>query len=92
MFIGGMLPVANALLGRIVASSQRGLAYGMGASATQLGSFLGPITGGSIAAAAGIRWVFVTTALLFALCFVWAFFVVPRTLPATSSPEAGKGG
>jgi DHA1 family multidrug resistance protein-like MFS transporter len=91
MFIGGTLPVANALLGRVVAAPQRGLAYGLGASATQLGSFLGPITGGSVAAAVGIRWVFVTTAMLFALCFVWAFFAVPRTLPATSSPEAGKG-
>jgi len=92
MFVGGMLPVANALLGRLVASSQRGLAYGLGASATQLGSFLGPITGGSVAALAGIRWVFVTTAVLFALSFVWAFFAVPKSLPTVASPEDGKRG
>ena len=92
MFVGGMLPVANALLGRLVASSQRGLAYGLGASATQLGSFLGPITGGSVAALAGIRWVFVTTAVLFALSFVWAFFAVPKSLPTAASPEDGKRG
>lgn len=79
MFIGGILPTANALIGRSVAMTHRGLVYGMTASATFLGSFLGPFTGGSIAAVFGIRTVFVVTATIMAMNWLWVAFAVPRT-------------
>jgi DHA1 family multidrug resistance protein-like MFS transporter len=82
MFVGGILPTANALVGRLVASSYRGLAYGVTASATFLGSFLGPFTGGSVAAAFGIHWVFLVTGTLFLANLLWVFYVVQDVAPA----------
>jgi MFS transporter, DHA1 family, multidrug resistance protein len=76
LFIGGILPAANALIGRMVARSQRGLVYGMSASATFLGNSLGPLTGGAIAASFGLRWVFFVTAGLLLTNLVWVYFNV----------------
>ena len=45
LFIGGILPTANALIGRSVSRENRGTVYGMTASATFLGNSLGPLTG-----------------------------------------------
>jgi DHA1 family multidrug resistance protein-like MFS transporter len=78
LFIGGILPTANALIGRSVARENRGTIYGMTASATFLGNSLGPLTGGSVAAGLGIRWVFVVTTVLLAANLVWVWFTVPE--------------
>ena len=76
LFIGGILPTANALIGRSVSRENRGTIYGMTSSATFLGNSLGPLTGGGIAAGFGIRWVFVVTTALLAANFVWVWFTV----------------
>lgn len=76
LFIGGILPAANALIGRMVARSDRGLVYGMSASAMFLGNSLGPLTGGAIAASLGLRWVFIVTAGLLLVNLVWVYFNV----------------
>lgn len=78
IFIGGILPTANALVGRIVPHAQRGTAYGVTASAAFFGSFLGPFTGGSLAAVVGIRWVFVLTSVLFLANLIWVYCRVPE--------------
>jgi DHA1 family multidrug resistance protein-like MFS transporter len=80
MFVGGVLPTANALIGRMVAAQDRGLVYGLTASATFMGGFLGPFTGGSVAAIFGIRTVFLVTAAIMAMNWVWVFLVVPKTM------------
>jgi len=81
MFVGGLVPTANALVGRMVEPARRGVAYGVTASAGFLGSFLGPITGGSLAASFGLRSVFLVTGLMFLVNFVWVYFVVPVQVP-----------
>ncbi|WP_158923596.1 MFS transporter [Acidisphaera sp. S103] len=78
LFIGGILPTANALIGRSVSRENRGTIYGMTASATFLGNSLGPLTGGGVAALLGIRWVFVVTTVLLAANLVWVWFTVPE--------------
>jgi DHA1 family multidrug resistance protein-like MFS transporter len=78
LFIGGILPTANALIGRLVAVNQQGLAYGITASATFFGSFLGPLSGGTLAAAVGIPWVFVMTGGLLLTTLTWVFFMLPK--------------
>ncbi|WP_454853031.1 MFS transporter [Rhizobium binxianense] len=78
IFIGGILPTANALVGQIVPHAQRGTAYGVTASAAFFGSFLGPFTGGSLAAVVGIRWVFVLTSVLFLANLIWVYRRVPE--------------
>jgi DHA1 family multidrug resistance protein-like MFS transporter len=78
LFIGGILPTANALIGRMVSRSERGTIYGMTASATFLGNSLGPITGGAIAASFGLRWVFLITSALLLANLVWVYFTAPE--------------
>ncbi len=80
LFIGGILPTANALVGRLVPASRRGLIYGLTASATFLGNSLGPLTGGIVAATAGLRWVFLVTAALLLANWVWVWIAVPRSV------------
>lgn len=76
LFIGGILPTANALIGRSVPRAMRGTVYGMTASATFLGNSLGPLSGGTIAAGFGIRWVFAVTTVLLAANLAWVWFTV----------------
>jgi len=76
LFIGGILPAANALIGRMVSRADRGLIYGMSASATFLGNSLGPLTGGAVAASFGLRWVFFVTAGLLVANLLWVYFNV----------------
>jgi DHA1 family multidrug resistance protein-like MFS transporter len=76
LFIGGILPTANALIGRSVPRERRGAVYGMTASATFLGNSLGPLTGGLISASFGIRWVFALTTLFLAANLAWVWWKV----------------
>ena len=78
LFIGGIVPIANALVGRMVSRGERGTVYGMTASATFLGNSFGPLTGGAIAASFGMRWVFLITAALLLVNLVWVYFTVPE--------------
>jgi DHA1 family multidrug resistance protein-like MFS transporter len=78
LFVGGILPTANALVGRLVSRADRGTVYGMTASATFLGNSLGPLTGGAVAASIGLRWVFLVTAFMFLVNLVWVYMKVPE--------------
>jgi DHA1 family multidrug resistance protein-like MFS transporter len=76
LFIGGILPTANALIGRSVSRENRGTIFGLTSSATFLGNSLGPLSGGTIAAGLGIRYVFVVTTALLAINLAWVWFTV----------------
>ena len=76
LFIGGILPTANALIGRLVPRAQRGTVYGITASAMFLGNSIGPLSGGAVAAAFGLRWVFVVTAAVLLVNLVWVYYRV----------------
>ncbi len=78
LFIGGLLPTANALVGRLVPRAERGTIYGITASAMFLGNSLGPLTGGAVAAAFGLRWVFLVTAAVLLANLLWVYYRVPE--------------
>ena len=78
LFIGAIVPTANALIGRMVPRSDRGTVYGMTASATFLGNSFGPLSGGAIAASFGLRWVFLVTSALLLVNLVWVYLRVPE--------------
>ncbi|MBN8900602.1 MAG: MFS transporter, partial [Rhodospirillales bacterium] len=78
LFVGSIVPAANALVGRLTPVGQRGLVFGLTSSAYFLGNTLGPLTGGAIAATAGIGWVFGVTAVLLAANLVWVWLKVPE--------------
>ena len=78
LFIGGLLPTANALVGRLVPRSDRGTIYGMTSSAMFMGNSLGPLLGGFLAAGFGLSWVFLMTGAVLALNLVWVYRRVPE--------------
>jgi MFS transporter, DHA1 family, multidrug resistance protein len=88
MFVGGLLPTANALVGRLVARSDRGAVYGMTSSAMFIGNSLGPLSGGAIAASFGLRWVFVMTAAVLAVNLIWVYYRVPEFVERAPLPTA----
>ena len=78
LFVGGILPAANALIGRLTTPASRGFVYGMVSSAYFIGNTLGPLTGGVVAATVGINWVFAVTAALLFANLLWVYFAVPE--------------
>ena len=78
LFIGGILPTANALVGRLVPRAQRGTVYGITSSAMFLGTSLGPLSGGAVAAAFGLRWVFLVTGAVLLANLIWVYCRVPE--------------
>ena len=78
LFVGGILPTANALVGRLAPPGDRGTVYGITASAMFLGQSLGPLSGGVIAATLGLHWVFLITAVLLLMNLAWVWAKVPE--------------
>src|SRR5438094_2236376 len=87
LFIGALLPTANALVGRLVSRAERGAVYGMTSSAMFLGNSMGPLLGGAIAASFGLHWVFLMTAIVMACNLIWVYHRVPGSIePASQQP------
>lgn len=76
--VGGILPTANALVGRLAPAGDRGTVYGVTASAMFLGQSLGPLSGRVIAATLGLRWVFLVTAVLLTANLLWVWAKLPE--------------
>lgn len=67
VFAGGMIPAANALIANVTAPERRGVVYGLMATASSLGGFIGPLAGSGLAASVGFRATFVATGLVLLL-------------------------
>lgn len=63
-FIGASLPNVHAIIGKKTPIERRGAVFGIVASATSLGNFIGPLTGGIIAATYGIVSVLFVTGIV----------------------------
>ena len=81
LFLGGVLPTANALIGRMFPIERRGQVFGITSSATFMGMFLGPLLGGTVAARFGFEAVFLTIGSMALANLAWVAFSV-RTAPA----------
>ena len=77
LFVGSIVPVTNALIGRVTPAENRGVTYGITSSAYFLGNSLGPMTGGVVAAWVGLPWVFVLTTGLLLASLAWVAVAVP---------------
>ncbi len=88
LFIGGILPTANALVGRLVPRAERGTVYGITSSAMFLGNSLGPISGGIVAATMGVHWVFLVTGAVLLANLLWIYFRVPEYVDQTRDQKA----
>lgn len=71
LFLGGVLPTANALIGRIFPLERRAQVFGITSSATFLGMFAGPLIGGTVAARFGFEAVFLTIGAMALANLAW---------------------
>ncbi|MCX5777027.1 MAG: MFS transporter [Candidatus Firestonebacteria bacterium] len=83
-FVAGILPSTQTLLVRQTVENKRGGVLGLCQAFSLLGTALGPIVGGSIAAAFGIRASFLATAFLLLLTWYYARGFIKETETATT--------
>jgi len=83
VFLGGIIPTANAWIGRQFPAEQRGLVYGVSYSASFLGMFIGPTFGGVLAARFGVASVFVVTGAFMIANLLWVARGVRSEIPGT---------
>ncbi len=85
LFIGGIKPIANVIVGLSVSDRDRGKGYGIAASARALGRAFGPITGGIIASALGLRAIFIFGTALFMIVAIWTAIMLkePKMIKKT---------
>ena len=76
LFIGGTIPAANAILGALVRREDRGVAFGLTASAASFGFAGGPLLG-ALLVHVNIRAPFFLTGLLMALECLWVLVRLP---------------
>lgn len=87
LFMGGLLPSVNALIGKYSPSDAESRSYSLNSSMYALGSMLGPLIGGAISESVSIRGVFMVSAFLLAGCAIG----VRKTMPGHRAPGiAGK--
>src|SRR5579875_493022 len=82
IFLGGILPSANALIGRIARPEERGHVYGITSTAQFFGRFIGPLLGGAVAAHFGFSAVFLVVGALMLANLAW---VAANVRPAAVS-------
>ncbi len=88
--LGGFIPVANTIMATSAPRKRIGFAMGTLQTAMASGSIIGPLIGGALADAVGIRPVFYLTAALVAAAGITAFFLVHEEfVPAPKSPGEG---
>jgi MFS transporter, DHA1 family, multidrug resistance protein len=76
LFIGGIIPTANAWIGRLFPAETRGMVYGLSYSASFTGMFCGPLFGGFLAARLGFSSVFLATGALLLVNVMWVLLGV----------------
>lgn len=81
LFLGGIIPTANAWIGRLFPAERRGMVYGLASSASFFGLFLGPLFGGFVAARMGFAAVFIITGAMLLANVVWVLVGVRSADP-----------
>jgi DHA1 family multidrug resistance protein-like MFS transporter len=71
VFLGGLMPSANALVANIVPQEQRGSAFGLTATAQCLANVVGPLSAIAIVTVSGMRSVFTISAALYVAAYAW---------------------
>ena len=92
MFIGGIIPSANAIIAELIPEGRKGAAYGLVSAASSLGFAIGPLTGAGIAATINIRGVFVITALTLLCVSAWVYWATNPNRSSTAAPPDSEFG
>lgn len=89
IFQGGLIPTAMAIIGLTTPSENRGVVFGLTATAHSLGNAFGPIIGAAFVGIFGLRAAFVVTAVLLTLGGVW---LAQRSVGPEPSPTLDPAG
>ena len=84
LFLGGIIPTANAWIGRLFPKEKRGMVYGLSYSASFMGMFAGPLFGGFVASWLGFGAVFLITGGLMLANVLWVLLGVRPGDPSRS--------
>lgn len=88
MFLGGLMPSANALMAGMVAVERRGTAFGLLATMSALADAFAPLSAAAVMTFWGMRAVFLATGLVFTAAFVWVTVAFRRHSLRHIKPEA----
>lgn len=88
IFMGGIMPTANALLAHATPASRRGAVYGFAHSAQAGGRAVGPLVGASVSNTWGMPSTFLTTAGIFGIMSMLVAAFVHVAGSATDESEA----
>jgi DHA1 family multidrug resistance protein-like MFS transporter len=87
VFIGGILPTANALLARSTRHENRGTIFGLATSAQSGGNALGPVVGAAVAGSLGLASGFFLTAGIFGVIALLLMLFVKRNIGSSTATE-----
>lgn len=87
VFIGGILPTANALLACSTPHNNRGTIFGLATSAQSGGNALGPVVGAAVAGSFGLASGFFLTAAIFGVIALLLIIFVKRTIGGPTAAE-----
>ncbi|MGA2959878.1 MAG: MFS transporter, partial [Thermodesulfobacteriota bacterium] len=71
IFVGGAIPTINSIVQRSSTAENRGGIYGIFQSGLVLGNVVGPLAGGVLTAAFGLRSTFLITTVIFFISTLW---------------------
>lgn len=87
IFLGGLMPTANALVASTVPAERRGAAFGLTATSTAMANAVGPMAGAGVTTYWGMRSVFLVTGALFGFGYGWVLLGFRRGLAPLSRPQ-----
>ena len=92
--LGGLIPSANALIAQYTPLEKRGAVFGLTASLSGLGGFVGPLLGAVLATSLGFRATFIAAGLLLlavAVLVIWSLRTAASERPAAERAGSGSG-
>jgi DHA1 family multidrug resistance protein-like MFS transporter len=86
IFMGGLLPTVNALIGKYAPMGMESRAYSFNTSALSLGNMTGPVVGGAISGLLTIQQIFIISSVLLMVNAFWSYKTL--LLPMRRLPKA----
>jgi DHA1 family multidrug resistance protein-like MFS transporter len=80
IFMGGLLPTVNALIGKYTPMGMESRAYSFNTSAMSLGNMTGPVVGGAISGLLIIQQIFIISSVLLMVNAIWAYKTLMRPM------------
>jgi len=76
VFLGGLLPTVNALIGKYTPSGMESRSFSFNSSALAFGNMIGPVFGGAASGLLGIKGIFIFTTVMLIANAGWVWFTL----------------